>query len=271
MTNFPEYTDTDYVALGHYLRREMFGVELNEEENCMATMSILKFGNEIDKISPKNMVLDKYNPSVIDNPIAVVEVGELFGVADKSGWLCFPKYNLFMQYFCDDVAVVVSKGLWGAINTKGEEIIAPKYHQIHYYNGFFKVSLMIEYPDEMKFGFFTKTGEILGDGFVYDSADRFVGGCASVQIGDKWGYINEKGELLGGKCLYDKAEFFYDGEYAVVRIKNKYGIVNKSGELLGKGLIYSEAGNFVNGFARVKLKGKYGFIDKQGNFYDKLP
>ncbi len=39
-----EHTETDIEAYGYYLRKLIYGVELNEDEQILATMSILKFG-----------------------------------------------------------------------------------------------------------------------------------------------------------------------------------------------------------------------------------
>jgi hypothetical protein len=109
MTNFPEYTDTDYIALGHYLRREMFGVELNEDEQILATMSILKFPEiEIPEDSD-------------EEKIRKIGIGDKFGLISKDGWITKPIYEL-VGISDENLIVAKLNNNWGHLDLDGNFI-----------------------------------------------------------------------------------------------------------------------------------------------------
>jgi hypothetical protein len=108
MTNFPEYTDTDYLALGYFLRREMYGVELDEKESCMATMSILKFN------------FDGIEIPEVEDEMQRIEIEGKWGIISKDGWIAFPIYDYMSGFIEGFVLVRRADGKYNHINTKGE-------------------------------------------------------------------------------------------------------------------------------------------------------
>lgn len=147
-----------------------------------------------------------------------------------------------------------------------------------------------------KVGFLDKDKNLIID-FIYDEANAFSEGFASVQQGEKWGFIDEnksvvidfqydnaysfregfcivfegeKGNFIdkqGKKLLsfsFDSAENFLEG-YAVITINDKKGIVNQQGQLILPAQ-YDKVFRFFNDRACVIKDGKYGAIDKQGNW-----
>jgi hypothetical protein len=241
-----EYTDTDYLALGHFLRREMYGVELNEEESCMATMSVLKFD------------FNRIEIPEVEDKIQQIEIEERWGIISEDGWIAFPIYD-WIDGFKEGFARLSKEHKLGYINRKGE--IAGKgiiYDKIDN----FKNSISRVY-------IYTRPQQSGGGSFINNLAYLILQlTTAKVGIITKEGMENEKG------CCYNKINNFKGGFAVVKKYDNKYikyGFINTKGEEVFGGLIYDVAFSFKRQFARIRFNGRKGFIDKQGNFYDKRP
>ncbi len=248
MTNFPNsYSDTDYIALGYYLRREMFGVELNEDENILATMSILKFG----EIRIPEFV----------NEIQRIEVDGKWGLISKEGWVAFYDY---IDSFEKGFAKVKQDNKQGHINTKGE-LLADKWYDYvwSFQEGFAEV------VRGGKHGHINTKGELLADNW-YDFVWHFQEGFAVVRQGRKWSFIDKKGKIVIPYLTYDRVNNF-SGGYAMVSSGNKCGFINRGGKLVFGGLIY-DAPNKNNNYTytycsytrqySVNLNGENGKISK---------
>ncbi len=175
MTSFPEYTDTDYLALGHFLRREMYGVVLNEEESCMATMSVLKFPEiEIPKFV---------------NEMQRIEVEGKWGFISKDGWIAFPIYDCIGRFQEGFAIVKHGKHRWSHINAKGE-LLADKWYDyaVSFREGFAVVK------QGNKWGHINTKGELLGNR-RYDEVWSFKEGFAAVKQGNKEGFIDKEGNF----------------------------------------------------------------------------
>ncbi|MCD7962555.1 MAG: WG repeat-containing protein [Rikenellaceae bacterium] len=105
-----------------------------------------------------------------------------------------------------------------------------------------------------------KSGEIIDP--VYDQANSFSEGAATVRIMKEWMLIDGKGQVIKKIGKYDVVGPFSE-DLAVVKKKNKFGFIDKSGEIVIN-LDYDNAGNFHEGLAGVKINGKYGFINSLG-------
>jgi hypothetical protein len=163
-----EYSDTDYLALGYFLRREMYGVELNEEESCMATMSVLKFDF---------------------NRIEIPEVERKWGITSKDGWIAFPTHDDVWPFREGFVIVKHGKHRWSHINAKGE-LLADKWYDfvLDFEEGFAVVK------QGGKYGYINTKGELLADKW-YDKVWNFREGFAKVREGNKEGFIDKEGNF----------------------------------------------------------------------------
>lgn len=114
---------------------------------------------------------------------------------------------------------------------------------------------------DYKYGFIDRKGKIVID-CIYDDAENFTEGLASVKKDGKYGFIDPKGNVIID-FIYDKAAYFSDG-LARVKKDNKYGFIDRKGNLVID-YIYDFAQGFSEGLASVEKNGKWGFIDRKGN------
>ncbi|MGN0207462.1 MAG: WG repeat-containing protein, partial [Muribaculaceae bacterium] len=121
------------------------------------------------------------------------------------------------------------------------------------------------YIGNFKYGY--KKDGIIVIPAIYDNANAFSEGLASVRLEGKWGYIDRNGkEVIPFK--YDNAWPFSEG-LALIEFKGKWGYIDRSGKEVIP-IKYEYAEFFSEGLAAVKLKGvfylkgKWGYIDKTG-------
>ena len=77
----------------------------------------------------------------------------------------------------------------------------------------------------------------------------------------KWGFIDTAGKEAI-PFIYENADNFSEG-FASVKLNGKWGFINKTGKEITP-IKYDSVCDFSEGFAKVKLNGKWGFIDKTG-------
>lgn len=125
--------------------------------------------------------------------------------------------------FKNGMAKVYKGNTMGFINTKGEEIIACRYHYISdFVNGLAKVMI------DKKYGFINlKDEEIVA--IKYDFIGPFIDGLAKVRLKNNYGIININGEEIT-PIIYDEIGPFNKNGEAVVRINQLEGKINRSGE-----------------------------------------
>jgi hypothetical protein len=217
-----EYSETDYLALGHYLRREMFGVELNEDEQILATMSILKFP---EIVIPEDSDEEK---------IREIRIGDKRGLISKDRWIAKPIYDWVFNYCF--YACVKLGGKYGFTDKNGTPIgdgcvydDAFCFDYGRNSNGEDKVA-RVRLND--KYGFIDKEGRALAGGIIYDYVDVYKNDMVFFKIGEKYGYMDRKGKILGDGCVYDYAGQF--GTYARVKFEGKNGYIDKKGNFYDK-------------------------------------
>ncbi len=140
--------------------------------------------------------------------------------------------------FYDGLARVKSlDGLYGFINSKGEEVVECAYN----YLGFFH------------------------EGLAYAKTDSGIG------------YVNKKGELVIGYKNYSSVGDFSDGMAWVKNDKGEVGYIDKTGKevikcqyLIGDGYLEDKEADFNNGIAILKVGNKYGVINKKGKIVYKF-
>ena len=98
------------------------------------------------------------------------------------------KYVIVLDDFYKGFALVMLNGKFGLVNTKGEEVVPPKYDDVNdFYHGFARVQL------NGKYGFVNTEGvEIVPP--MYDDVWNFNDGFAPVELNRKYGFINTQGE-----------------------------------------------------------------------------
>ncbi|MBO4645795.1 MAG: WG repeat-containing protein [Bacteroidales bacterium] len=195
------------------------------------------------------------------------------------------------------------KFLWGYVDKKGNEVIAPAF----FANSYFAEGLAVVVEEDGKCGFIDKKGKIT-IGYQFDSAYGFREGLASVMVEDRWGFIDKKGRMIippqfeatsafyGGMAMvyqndqmgyvdkkgrltiapqYDRASVFAYGEkLAAVGIDDRYGYIDKKGSFVIP-LQFDAVSIFVDGIAIVQKDDKFGLIDRKGDYivhpqYDRI-
>jgi len=110
----------------------------------------------------------------------------------------------------------------GYINTKGEEVIACKYHYISdFVNGLAKVRI------DKLYGYINKNDEVIIP-IKYNYIGPFQNDLAQVKIGDQFGLINKQGEELT-EIKYDEIGLFNKRGFAKVRINSLVGSIDTTG------------------------------------------
>ncbi|MEA4999852.1 MAG: WG repeat-containing protein [Candidatus Limiplasma sp.] len=105
------------------------------------------------------------------------------------------------------------------------------------------------------------TGETLGE--LYEAVGAYAEGFIPVQKGGLWGYLNPaSGQMLGDGLVWDSALPFSEGKAAVGKDK-LYGYIDAAASTVIP-LQYTDAAPFSEGLAGVRIKKKWGFIDQHG-------
>lgn len=118
-----------------------------------------------------------------------------------------------------------------------------------------------------KWGYIDKRGNLKID-YIYESADFFSDGKASVCKDGKYGYIFSDGKYFI-EPQYDLCCSFSDGAGRVVVNDGmnsfKHGFVNENGEVFLNEIYNNNTGDFHEGLAYFEKDGKFGYVDKKGN------
>jgi len=189
----------------------------------------------------------------------------------------FDAYKRFtdVRPFCEGLAAVKIKNLWGFINRDGEFVIRPQFTDV--LSDRFRFLL---YPDSdcvptrvgfrdgvcfvktRKWGLIDKNGKfVIPPRYTEVKRGGFTEGLAPVKIGRKWGFIDKKGALVIRPRFHD-VENFSDG-YAIYKLpgrKNnhgyldvKHGYIDRTGRIrIRANFLYAE--NFRKGYSYVSVK-----------------
>ena len=148
--------------------------------------------------------------------------------------------------------------LYGYINSKGEEIIAPQFELAgDFTEGFAAVG------DEDKMGYIDINGNWVIEK-IYDDAGEFSEGLAPVLKEGKWGYIDINGNTVIAH-QYDTAFMFSDG-VAEVSVDDKYGFIDKTGKaVVPLQYDYADSQFSYNGYISMGADGETICYDISGN------
>ena len=181
--------------------------------------------------------------------------------------------------FVEGMARVNRNGLFGFINTKGEEIISCKYiHANDFSEGLVSVSIGTQeitentiWVKDEKYGVIDKIGQKV-IAFEFKDIARFKNGIARAcdLTTRKWGWIDNKGNWdISPK--FENSDDFNALEMAKVGVDyESNGYINRQGDFIINPIFY-QIGDFIDGIAyakkwgqKEKYDGKYGFINSEG-------
>ena len=193
-----------------------------------------------------------------DKTWIMVRLGDKFGIADKTGIITEPKYDIGKGSFNENMIIVKQNDKYGYVSyITGKEITPIKYDiALPFKSEIALVSI------NRKVGYIDKTGKEITP-IKYDRGEEFIVDreWVQVEIGDKVGIVSKTGEVTTPK--YDDIWEQKEG-VCVVKQNGKYGLIDN---LTGQEIIpckYDAIANFKEGFARGKLDGKWEYFDKTG-------
>ena len=207
---------------------------------------------------------------------SVENADEKVGVIDKMGNVVIPfEYGYSVFRYSDGVICCVSTNdKWNYFDREGKLLFSSKDGgPSQFHDGF-----ACKYSSEAgKYYFIDKKGEKAFGGKMWEWADDFSDGMASVFDGRGWGFINTEGELVI-PCKYDSAAEqnpggFSEGLAAVVIVPERdlFGYIDKTGKQVFPNLYFADT-QFSEGLAWVwdRESQRYGYIDKTGKLVIKL-
>lgn len=116
--------------------------------------------------------------------------------------------------------------------------------------------------DDGKWGFVDNDGkEVIPH--VYEKADCFYMGYASVVLNGKMGLI----DLKGNKVVpfeYDNDLMYFEDGLAVVKKGEKFGYVDLAGKVIVE-IKYDQADDVSDGKLKVRLANEWLYLDKEGH------
>lgn len=153
-------------------------------------------------------------------------------------------------------------GKWGYLNSKGEEVIAPKYDKC---DEFTSEGLAHVFDEGKKqHGFINTKGEFIQPKTICDNLESYSNGLARAKVKGKWGYLDVDGNLAI-PAKYDKATDFKQS-HATASIGDKYFVLDTKGTEIpvqGEGIV--EVKRFSEKLAPFKTANKkMGFIGVDG-------
>lgn len=163
-----------------------------------------------------------------------------------------PKYTYASDFF-NGKSNIIKDSIPGLIFKNGKELLFPEYNATYWY----KDNLGIAIKDK-KYGFIDQQGKVIIT-LIYEDAFPFYDGYASVKENGKWKYINESGK----KIFTDSLTFSYRpiiNDNAVFMLENKKVKEKKSMITENGSRTFVE---FLNKTGHIQLK--EGLININGN------
>ncbi len=174
------------------------------------------------------------------------------------------------------LALMMVKGKFGYVDTKGQVVIQPQYVDAEEFReGLAPVKIQVQDSTEI-FGHGTRAGFIRPDGTwavepVFSGLGDLHDGLALAYTKDKRGYVDTAGNWRIELTMNGTPQPFSEGR---ARIKlggtpynnagGKFGFLDTSGKLVIPP-VYDEAAEFHGGLAQVVKEGEWGYIDLDGN------
>lgn len=143
---------------------------------------------------------------------------------------------------------------FGFCDASGNELLKPSYEYLDEFSEGLCVAIQ-----NGKSGYIGRNGTPIIP-FIYDEAEKFIGGLAIVKKDNQFHIINKKNEIIYSTKL--EINDFSEG-LTVAKKDDKYGYLNEKGnwEINPD---FDNAYDFKNGFAVAEKNGKVGLINKSG-------
>lgn len=192
------------------------------------------------------------------------KTGQLYGYINEKGkWIIESKYTNAYDFNKNGLAIVSENDGTGAIDYKGEYVIAPIYESISPFKeerAIFVLNGTMGAIDEHGNIITRKKYSFVGD----FNEDRAVVAMSDENGNSEYGFIDKYGKEVT-PVKFISANNFEDG-VALVKIKDKeFALINKSGKIVNSyNYVYvSQYGNGLMVFAD-SFEGPYGYINKEG-------
>lgn len=170
------------------------------------------------------------------------------------------KYDYIGSFSKQKLAVFKRNGLYGYINDKGVEVIAPKYQEA---KGFSSDDGLAAIKTKGKWGFINKTGAVVITP-KYDFAESFTKGLAVIGLNGKRGAINPQGKTVI-PIVYEEMSNQRKGGFYDVKQDGTWGVVNSTNTiiipLIYENQLYFDADDIVS---RCKKNDKWGLVNRNG-------
>lgn len=193
------------------------------------------------------------------NDIAWVKEQKKTILIDKKGFVVadLPDDYEVIDAYVDGASIIQLHNKYGFIDTSGKIIIPTNFSEVSQFNS--GLSVVTDINNEVFY--INKKGERQQyDNIVVTSA--FSEGLSFVRNNElKCGYINNLGELVI-PYIFDNADFFSEGVASITR-NNKKGYIDKTGFIFIEPQ-FDTALPFIAGSALVSINNKYMFINKKG-------
>ncbi len=191
--------------------------------------------------------------------IAIIGQNGKYYLIDKNGKIisnAYDEINDDIRSIDNDPFMVKLDEKWGLIDSKGFEVVPPKYQYMSGVDGknLFSVAL------NDKWGFIDKNGaEVIA--FNYEHIGGFAEGKIGVALDGKWGFIDTIGKVII-LFMYDSVDRFSNG-FALCRQDREYIFINKSNENVFNQKL-KQANRFCDGLAWIESDTQKGFINTEG-------
>lgn len=188
-----------------------------------------------------------------------------YGYIDTRGKeIVAPKYK-WAGEFTGGLAPVFD-GKWGFINTSGDVAVELKYDLVNYFKDGLAVVATGE-DDDMKYGYIDTEGNAVIDE-IYDKAGGFQNGVAAVQSGIMWGFIDKSGSWVVSP-QYKLVNRIGDTGLFAVQEPSVPQIVNENGDFID---VVTNGKTYKDGAPVMKVEIPFGdfnminFLDESGEF-----
>ena len=210
------------------------------------------------------------------------QFGGAYGFLDGEGNVVIPFQYAYASAFSHGLAIVTfeeggdqesKQGIWGFINTRGEEVTPCIYDLPEDYWELFENGLGV-LSRKGRYGCITKAGtEVIP--FVYETAREVESLIEENELSEAsifplcregmWGYVDKYGKAVV-PFQYEYADYLRENR-GRIRDKGKWGYVNKAGAAAVP-CIYEKAEDFKEGLAFVWTEGSWQSINYDGEIVD---
>ena len=212
-----------------------------------------------------------------DRGVFPVQVGDLWGLIDRSGaWIVQPQFE-YGPHFVDGLAVARVVGpdgnaKAGYIDKTGAWVIEPKFEQAREFSESLAPAAVRTADNRVFWGYIDKAGAWViqprfADAWPFSYGLAAVQAHPEVEKSDKYGYIDKTGAWVIEPHWDHGDAFQVAGRIALVQTGNRMGYIDRTGKVLVSPH-YNLAQAFSEGLAgvRVRVDSKteiYGYIDIQ--------